>query len=299
MDAVCWFAFRGQELLVRIEERTAILPGAEEWEALGLSTEEPHLVGELRGSAAYAVGLDPEMPLPEGMVLLGLRKLWGRLDEEAWKLAGRAVQIVEWDRNHRFCGRCGTPTAAQSSERSRTCPSCGLQHFPRLSPAVITLVEDDEGRALLARSPHFAPGVYSTIAGFVEPGESLEEAVAREVREEVGVELDGIAYLGSWTNDYPYRGVTYPVVDLVFRATAVDPSPGRRSSALPQRISRPMITNSAASGSSHQRVVRIRAERLLMALTSCPGRRTRTRQRRVVRSLRAPGRAPVGSHGMR
>ena len=203
METACWFAFRGQELLVRIEERTAILPSPEEWAALGVSTEEPHLVGELNGSAAYAVGLDPEMPLPDGMQLLGLRKLWGRLDEEAWKLAGRAVQIVEWDRNHRFCGRCGTPTTAHPSERSRTCPSCGLQHFPRLSPAVITLVEDDEGRALLARSPHFVPGVYSTIAGFVEPGESLEEAVAREVREEVGVELRDIRYFGSQPWPFP------------------------------------------------------------------------------------------------
>ena len=165
-----WFAFRGQELLVRIEERTAALPSAEEWAALGLSAEEPHLVGELRGSSAYAVGLDPEMPLPEGMQLLGLRKLWGRLDEEAWKLAGRAVQIVEWDRNHRFCGRCGTPTVSQGSERSRTCPSCGLQHFPRLSPAVITLVEDDAGRVLLARSPHFVPGVYAPSPASWNPG---------------------------------------------------------------------------------------------------------------------------------
>ncbi|MFL6198091.1 MAG: NAD(+) diphosphatase [Thermoanaerobaculia bacterium] len=203
MDAPVWFAFRGQDLLVRIEGRTAALPSAEDWAALGLSLEEPHLVGELRGSAAYAVGLDPEMPVPAGMELLGLRKLWGRLDEETWKLAGRAVQIVEWDRNHRFCGRCGTPTAAQPSERSRTCPSCGLQHFPRLSPAVITLVEDDEGRALLARSPHFVPGVYSTIAGFVEPGESLEEAVAREVREEVGVALRDIRYFGSQPWPFP------------------------------------------------------------------------------------------------
>ena len=226
-ETTFWFAFRGQELLVRIEERTAILPSPEEWTAFGLSAEEPHLVGELRGSAAYAVGLDPELPLPEGMQVLGLRKLWGRLDEEAWKLAGRAVQIVEWDRNHRFCGRCGTPTTpsiSQPSERSRTCPSCGLQHFPRLSPAVITLVEDDEGRALLARSPHFVPGVYSTIAGFVEPGESLEEAVAREVREEVGVELRDIRYFGSQPWPFPNSLMIGFVAEHAGGEIRIDPS---------------------------------------------------------------------------
>ena len=104
-----WFAFRGQELLVRIEERTATLPAPEEWAALGLSGSEPIHVGGL----SHAVGLDPDIHPPPGMTFLGLRKLWGRLDEEAWTLAGRAVQIVEWDRNHRFCGRCGTPTERQ------------------------------------------------------------------------------------------------------------------------------------------------------------------------------------------
>lgn len=190
--ATWWFAFRGQELLVRVEEHAATLPDAEELEALGLSGSEPIHVGE----RSYAVGLEPELPPPPEMTFLGLRKLWGRLDEEAWKLAGRAVQLVEWDRNHRFCGKCGTPTVAKAEERSRTCPSCGLQHFPRISPAVITLVEDDDGRVLLARSPHFVPGVYSTLAGFVEPGESLEETVAREVREEVGVEVRDVRYFG-------------------------------------------------------------------------------------------------------
>ena len=198
MDIAFWFAFRGQELLVRIEEHRAALPSPEELKALGIPSEPLHV-----GESAFVVGLDPEMEPPEGMGFLGLRKLWGLLDEEAWKLAGRAVQIVEWDRNHRFCGRCGTPTEAHPSERSRTCPSCGLQHFPRLSPAVITLVEDGDGRVLLARSPHFVPGVFSTIAGFVEPGESLEEAVAREVREEVGVEVRDVRYFGSQPWPFP------------------------------------------------------------------------------------------------
>jgi NAD+ diphosphatase len=194
-----WFVFRGSDLLVRMEGNTARLPREEELE---LSLADPHAVGELPGEACWAAELAAETEAPEGMAFQGLRKLWGVLPEEAWRIAGRAVQIVDWDRNHRFCGRCGTPTERHGSERSRTCPHCGLQHFPRLSPAVITLIEDGD-RLLLARSPHFAPGVYSTLAGFVEPGESLEEAVVREVREEVGVELADLRYFGSQPWPFP------------------------------------------------------------------------------------------------
>ncbi len=117
--------------------------------------------------------------------------------------AGRAVQIVEWDRNHRFCGRCGSETRRQAAELARTCPRCGLQQFPRISPAVIVRVERGDC-ILLARSPHFAAGVYSTLAGFVEPGESLEETVVREVREEVGVSVANIRYFGSQPWPFPH-----------------------------------------------------------------------------------------------
>jgi NAD+ diphosphatase len=197
-----WFAFRGQELLVQSEGPASALESAE-WSALGLpASAEPLHIGEIQSVACYAVGIDAGVEPPEGLTFLGLRKLWSRMDEDAWKLAGRAVQLLEWDRNHRFCGRCGAETMPSSGERSRTCPRCGLQHFPRLSPAVITLIEDGD-RMLLARSPHFAEGVYSTIAGFVEPGESLEEAVVREIREEVGVEVRNVRYFGSQPWPFP------------------------------------------------------------------------------------------------
>jgi NAD+ diphosphatase len=201
-DASWIFGFRGSELLVYQEEAAARVPRAAEWEALGLPAGVEHPVGTLFGETAFAVELPAETSPPEGMSFHGLRRLWGALDEEAWRLAGRAVQIVDWDRNHRFCGRCGTPTEASPDERSRTCPRCGLQHFPRLSPAVIVLVTRGD-ELLLARSPHFAPGVYSTLAGFVEPGESLEGAVAREVHEEVGVTLADIRYFGSQPWPFP------------------------------------------------------------------------------------------------
>lgn len=224
METAWWFAFRGQELLVPAQGPVSALEAAE-WSALGLpAATGPLHIGEIQGGACYAVGVDSGIQPPEGMAFLGLRKLWGRMEEDAWKLAGRAFQLLEWDRNHRFCGRCGAETVASSGERSRTCPRCGLQHFPRLSPAVITLIEDDAGRMLLARSPHFAEGVYSTLAGFVEPGESLEECVAREIREEVGVEVRNVRYFGSQPWPFPNSLMIGFLADYAGGDIRIDPT---------------------------------------------------------------------------
>ena len=140
---------------------------------------------------------------PKGMILEGLRQVYGRLDEDLFWIAARAVQIVDWDRTHQFCGRCGVRMEPQSTERAKRCPECGLLHFPRLAPAVIVLVERED-KLLMARSRHFASGMYSVLAGFVEPGESLEEAVIREVKEEVGISIKDIQYFGSQSWPFPH-----------------------------------------------------------------------------------------------
>jgi NAD+ diphosphatase len=108
-----------------------------------------------------------------------------------------------WDQTHRFCGRCGEPTVHAPSERAKLCPKCGLLSFPRLSPAVIMLIQRGD-EFLLARNPNFPEAFYSVLAGFVEPGESLEEAVAREVREEVGLEVTDIRYFSSQPWPFPH-----------------------------------------------------------------------------------------------
>jgi NAD+ diphosphatase len=201
-----WFAFRRDELLVILEDAPegarARVPDGGEWAAVGIGADEPLALGPFGGAEAWAAGIPDGAEPPPGMAFLGLRRLWGLLAEEVWKLAGRAVQIVEWDRTHRYCGRCGAGTERKADEFARVCPRCGLQVFPRLSPAVIVRIERGD-EILLARSPRFAPGVYSTIAGFVEPGESLEQAVAREVREEVGIEVADIRYFGSQPWPFP------------------------------------------------------------------------------------------------
>jgi NAD+ diphosphatase len=169
---------------------------------LGLAVLSEHYLGRAGAIHTYAVELDKDVEPPKEMRLSGLRGLYGLLDEEMFWLAARAVQIVAWDRTHQFCGQCGQRTIPHERDRARVCPVCGLQSFPRLSPAIIVLVE--RGRQLLlARSARFPKGRYSVIAGFVEPGETLEEAVARELQEEVSIAVENIHYFGSQPWPFP------------------------------------------------------------------------------------------------
>jgi NAD+ diphosphatase len=161
-----------------------------------------HFLGMLGDKACWGVDV-PHGDDPADGAAVDLYSFFGRAGETEWMVAGRAVQLVEWARTHRFCGRCGTPTEQQPGERAMRCPSCGLLAFPRLAPAMITLVTRGD-EALLARGVQFRNPVYSCLAGFVEPGESLEGAVVREVREEVGVEVGDVRYWGSQPWPFPH-----------------------------------------------------------------------------------------------
>jgi NAD+ diphosphatase len=178
------FSISGQNLCVGHEPDVA-LPIAEAVGALFL--------GELDGQPCFAQLVDEP---PAGTEPLPLRQLFGTLSDEEFAVAGRALGVTAWDRDHRHCGRCGAPTERSATERVRTCVRCGLGVYPRLSPAVIMLVERD-GRCLLARNARTRMPFFSTLAGFVEVGETLEEAVAREVKEEAGIEITDIRYFGS------------------------------------------------------------------------------------------------------
>lgn len=147
--------------------------------------------------------LAEDAPPPAGTVPQGLRSALPLLDDEALWKAGRARQLLEWRENHRHCGRCGAVTELGDRGASLTCPRCGLSAFPRVSPAVIVLVHDED-RILLGRAHRFPPGMYSTLAGFVEPGESAEDALRREVREESGVEVEDLRYFGSQPWPFPH-----------------------------------------------------------------------------------------------
>jgi NAD+ diphosphatase len=163
----------------------------------------PHFLGLLGGVGCVALNLADDAAEPPGMRYVGLRTLFFKVPEPLLALAARAFQVVDWDRTHRYCGRCGTPTRDRGSERAKECPACNLVAYPRVSPAMMALVT--RGRdLLLARAHRFAPGMYSALAGFVEPGETIEDCIRREVREEVGVEVGQLTYFASQSWAFPH-----------------------------------------------------------------------------------------------
>ena len=183
-EPALWFAFhRGELLLARIDDE-ARLPRCRDISELGVSTVRSLYLGTYGGEHCYVSELEHANELPDGHAMQGLRSVFGIVEEPLAVLAGRAFQIMEWDRNHQFCSRCGTPTVARSEERARACPKCRFTVYPPVSPAIMILIM--RGReVLLGRKKGWAPGRYSALAGFVEPGEMLEDTVRRETREEV------------------------------------------------------------------------------------------------------------------
>jgi len=179
-------------------------------------------VGEWQGLPCYAADIDK---LPDNVAgeLMPLRPLFGLAGAEAFALAGRATFLLDWQKNHRYCGRCSTPTTMKTTEFSMLCPACGLLAYPRISPAVMVLVSRGD-ELLLARSPRFKPGVFSALAGFVEAGETLEQCAVREVREEVGVEIANLRYFQSQPWPFPDSLMVAFFADYAGGTITPDPS---------------------------------------------------------------------------
>lgn len=192
------FWFRDSELLVNAE---GLAPAA--FDGAGIFGNVGLVVGRLGELVAIANVVPADTATPEGARWVGLRALFGVMPDELVALAGRGAQLVQWDRDHRYCGRCATPTLRQHGERARRCVSCGLSAYPRISPAMMCLVTRGK-EILLARNVNFPPGRYSALAGFLEAGESIEDAVHREVREEVGIEVGKPIYFSSQSWPFPH-----------------------------------------------------------------------------------------------
>lgn len=221
-------AFAGTRVLLKSEGDRVRLPTREELR---------HVLGEERLQAASipaavrsqserqasAFGFASELEPPAGFLLEGLRAAYHVLTLEEFRLAGTARQKVQWHQTHRFCSRCGAVTQADEEREAMSCTECGQLHFARVAPAVIVLVQRGN-EALLGRSPHFKPGVYSTLAGFVEPGESLEECVHREIREEVGVDVENLWYFGSQPHPFPNSLMVGFIADWASGEIDIDPA---------------------------------------------------------------------------
>lgn len=242
-DSLC-FAFQQTLLLVAGDPAQVRLPGHAALSGLGTPPLRRVYLGTLGERDCYAFEYGADTPAPQGMLWQGLRALYGRLDDGLFALAGRALQYIDWERTHQFCGRCATPTQHRSNERARECPACGLVVYPRIAPAVMCLIR--RGRdILLARSPRFPPGMYSALAGFVEPGESLEQCLAREVLEETGVRIANARYFASQPWPFPHSLMIAFVAD--YAGGEITPAPDEIEDAqwfgidalpkLPNRIS--------------------------------------------------------------
>jgi NAD+ diphosphatase len=167
----------------------------------------PVLLGVLDGGSpwfAVDLGTDEAQPaLPEGVRLADLREVGSLLPPAEAALSATARGLLTWHTGHRFCGRCGEDTAVEAAGHRRRCPGCGASHHPHIEPAVITLVTDGADRCVLGRSGRHTAGTYSVFAGFVEPGESLEAAAAREVEEEIGLQVTDVRYHSSQPWPFP------------------------------------------------------------------------------------------------
>lgn len=201
-DNAFWFPFLKQRLLVIQEKEKIRIPKTEDLRKAGISFNDKHFFGALNGQPCYAVELEADETLPEPFSVMELRRVFRRFETDEVQAAGLAGHLLAWHRNHQYCSRCGQPNEDKTDERAKICPKCGLVNYPRLSPAIIVAVIR-EGRILLAHSPNFPEKFYSVLAGFVEPGETLEDCVRREVYEEVGISVKNIRYYGSQPWPFP------------------------------------------------------------------------------------------------
>ena len=197
------FVVEDGRMLVRREGDRVAFPRLADLGTLGIAPNDPFSFGHHGHAPCFVLAQPAPAVLPDGWAMAGLRALVGAFNDDSLLVAGRALQYAEWDRNHRHCGRCGAPTARHPENWSRVCGACGFAAFPRVSPAVIMLVYKGDA-CLLAHAAHHTENMHSVLAGFVEPGETLEECVAREVREEVGIEVDNIKYFGSQPWPFPH-----------------------------------------------------------------------------------------------
>jgi NAD+ diphosphatase len=202
-----YFIVHPKGIVLRKEGAELIVPNDADAAVLGLDRKNAHVVGRIGDDEALAISL-ADFPTDRlagqgDFQVVGPRALFAFFDEATIALTGRAMHVIDWATTSQFCGRCGTATILAEKERCMTCPKCALTQYPRISPAIIVLVRKGD-QALLARNAKFPGAFYSTLAGFSEIGESLEETLVREVREEVGVGVKDIRYFGSQPWPFPH-----------------------------------------------------------------------------------------------
>ena len=201
-----WFIFQNGKLLILKNEIIHkvidhIIPTTLP-DNINSQLERSLIITETTNYIVFSAELSSLSKVPQSMIALPFRKALEMLSEEWYALAVKSFGILMWDKNHRFCGRCGNETIKDSKLFERHCGFCSLVFYPRISPSIIVRIRKDN-EILMARGPHFTPGTYGLIAGFIEVGETIEEAVHREVLEEVGIKIKNLHYFGSQAWPFP------------------------------------------------------------------------------------------------
>ncbi|MDF2893073.1 MAG: pyrophosphatase [Clostridia bacterium] len=198
----CYFIFSGDKLLVEEKDDSVKILDKDSLSAYNMVLKAPLYLGRLDSIPYIAADLPSAQIMQSSLKLIGLRQVFGQIEDELFWLAARAYHLINWSKNTTYCGRCGSETFMKESEHSKYCPKCGLALYPKISPAVIVAVTKKD-EILLAKNALNKSGFYSVLAGFVEPGENLEECVAREIKEEAGINVKNIQYFGSQPWPFP------------------------------------------------------------------------------------------------
>jgi NAD+ diphosphatase len=222
-ESALWFILDKGRLLTKINADRFNIPNAADLEALRISPSYGLYLGSLDGQPCYAGALETGSSFDGNFKLNNLRTLFGLIPDTLIWIAGHGNQLLYWHLAHRYCGKCGHETEDKTDERAKICPRCQHINYPRLSPAVIVAILKDN-RILLARNRNFKGPFYSVLAGFVEPGESLEECVKREIKEEVGIAVKNIRYFGSQPWPFPDSLMIAFVSDYAAGEISVDNS---------------------------------------------------------------------------
>lgn len=197
------FVADSDKLLVRQGDSEVVFPGLDDFNLDLRDDEETEYLGILKGIHCFCIPFRDTIAIPEGMVFKSLRLILREgIDENMALVASRAIHIADWSKRNKYCGVCGSITQKNAGERAKTCPSCRNIIYPRISPAIIIAVVKED-KLLLAHNKNFTERWYSTIAGFMEPGESIEACAQREVLEEVGIRIKNIRYFASQPWPFP------------------------------------------------------------------------------------------------
>ncbi len=196
VENALYFVYYNKEILVKITDETVQMPTKNEITLLKSNLKNSYYIGELKGKACICGRLEENSDIKIGYQFMPLNDPIWEKDEQLYLVAIKAMQLISWDENTKYCGCCGSKFERKKDERAKQCPKCGKVEYPRISPAIIVGIKKGED-ILLAHNAHFREGLYSIIAGFVEQGETLEQAVRREVYEEVGIKIKNITYVSS------------------------------------------------------------------------------------------------------